>query len=59
MQEMWVGGRYPHVEDWFIRLRARPSFQAALLDWLPAALREEMAENGLKSWPDVRELLND
>lgn len=58
MQEMWEGGRYPLVEDWFNRLRSRPAFQPALVDWVPAALREEMAENGRKSWPDVRELLN-
>lgn len=58
MQEMWQGGRYPLVERWFDRLRARPSFQPALQDWVPEALREEMAENGRRSWPDVRELLS-
>jgi glutathione S-transferase len=57
MQGMWQGGRYPRVEDWFDRLRARPSFVPALVGWVPDDLRDEMAENGRKSWPEVRTLL--
>ena len=54
MQEMWENGRYPRVADWFSRIQARPSFGPALLEWVPEALRIEMAENGRKSWPEVR-----
>ncbi len=57
MQGMWQGGRHPRVEDWFNRVRARPTFAPALYDWVPAGLRIEMAENGRKSWPEVRSLL--
>lgn len=57
MQGMWEGGRYPRVADWFDRVRARPTFAPALYDWVPEGLRVEMAENGRKSWPEVRALL--
>jgi ganglioside-induced differentiation-associated protein 1 len=57
MQGMWTDGRLPRVEQWFARLRERPAFESALVDWVPPALREEMRENGAKSWPAVRELL--
>lgn len=57
MQGMWQNDRYPRVEDWFERLRSRPTFRPSLLDWVPDALREEMSENGRRSWPDVRALL--
>lgn len=57
MHEMWEGGRLPAVADWFRRVQARPTFVPSLLDWVPAALREELADNGRKSWPEVRALL--
>jgi ganglioside-induced differentiation-associated protein 1 len=57
MHEMWVNERYPRVADWFRRMQARPSFKSALLDWMPEALRVEMADNGRKAWPEVRALL--
>jgi glutathione S-transferase len=57
MHEMWEGGRFPRVADWFARVRARPTFSPALLEWVPEELRQEMAANGRKSWPEVREML--
>lgn len=57
MNEMWERGRYPRVAEWFQRIQARPSFQPALLDWVPDALRIEMLEHGVKAWPEVRSWL--
>jgi glutathione S-transferase len=57
MQGMWANGRLPRVESWFERVRARPTFHAAFEQWMPPALAAEMRENGLKSWPRIRELL--
>lgn len=54
---IWQAGRLPRVERWFERLRQRASFGPALVDWVPATLREDMALNGQRSWPDVRALL--
>jgi ganglioside-induced differentiation-associated protein 1 len=57
MHGMWAHGRLPRLEQWFTRIRDRPAFKSALIDWVPAPLREEMRENGEKSWPAVRRLL--
>lgn len=57
MQRMWCDGRLPRLERWFTRVRERPAFKSALVDWVPPQLREEMRENGERSWPAVRELL--
>jgi len=57
MQGLWEGGRYPRVEDWFTRLQLRPTFGPALQEWVPDALRLEMAGNGRRSWPDVHALI--
>ena len=58
MEKLWEGGRLPHVERWFARVSARPTFQPAFVDWLPAALANEMRANGERSWPAVRALLD-
>jgi glutathione S-transferase len=57
MERLWEGGRLPRVERWFERVRARPTFRPAFVEWLPAALAEEMRANGERSWPAVRTLL--
>jgi len=57
LSELWEGGRLPRVADWFERLRARPTFKPALLDWIPDALRNDLVANGAKSLPDVRRIL--
>jgi glutathione S-transferase len=57
MSDMWLGGRLPRVEAWFGRLRERPTFKSALLDWVPDGLRDDLITNGRQSWPDVRRVL--
>ncbi len=57
MDGLWRHGRLPRVEAWFERIRARPSFSPALLDWMPAGLTQEMRANGEKTWPEIRTLL--
>lgn len=57
MSGIWRDGRLPRVEDWFQRLRERPSFKPALLDWMPDELTQEMNTNGQHSWPQVAEIL--
>jgi ganglioside-induced differentiation-associated protein 1 len=54
---MWRNGRLPHVEDWFERVRARPTFHPAFIKWMPDDLTAEMRANGAKSWPAVKALL--
>jgi glutathione S-transferase len=57
MEGLWERGRLPHVERWFERVRARPTFRPAFIDWVPDALAREMRANGERSWPAIRELL--
>jgi glutathione S-transferase len=57
MERLWRSGRLPSVEQWFERVRARPSFRSAFVEWMPAELAAEMRANGEKSWPRVAALL--
>jgi glutathione S-transferase len=57
MDGMWTNGRLPGVERWFERVRARPSFHAGFIEWMPQDLADEMHANGRHSWPDVSALL--
>jgi glutathione S-transferase len=57
MQGVWEDGRLPAVERWFARVRERPSFHAAFVQWMPPELAAEMHVNGRLSWPEVRALL--
>jgi glutathione S-transferase len=57
MEGLWQRGRLPHVERWFERVRARPTFGPAFLKWLPQTLADEMHVNGERSWPAIRSLL--
>jgi glutathione S-transferase len=57
MQEMWSGGRLPGVESWFERVRQRPGFHSGFIEWMPGKLAEEMQDNGVRSWADVKSLL--
>ena len=58
MDRMWTGGRLPAVERWFDRLRSRPAFHPGFVEWMPQDLSNEMRENGMRSWPDIRALLS-
>jgi len=57
MDGLWERNRLPRVADWFARVRARPTFRPAFVDWLPAELGAEMRANGERSWPSIRSLL--
>lgn len=56
MSEMWTAQR-PNLTDWFKRAKSRPSYKPALRDWCPDDLVEDLATNGAKSWPTVKEIL--
>lgn len=57
MERLWEHGRLPRVERWFGRVRARPTFRPAFVDWLPTTLAEEMRANGERSWRAVSTVL--
>lgn len=55
MAEMWK--RRPRVADWYARVRARQSAQAALFAWIKQADIDKMIGPGSEAWPDVRRIL--
>jgi ganglioside-induced differentiation-associated protein 1 len=57
MDEIWQGGRLPRVERWFERTKTRPTFAAAISDWIPVELGEEMRANGQRARPEIRAIL--
>ena len=58
MSGLWEENR-PRVSDWLARIKARPSFQPALFEYLPADLLEDMNTNGAKAWPEVQAILKE
>jgi glutathione S-transferase len=58
MEGMWAAGRFPRVEDWFERVRSRSGFHSGFIEWMPRSLADEMYANGLRSWPEIKRLLD-
>lgn len=56
MSEMWTSHRR-RVTDWFARIRARPTFSNALLEWCPPDLTADLWNFGSASWPEANALL--
>jgi glutathione S-transferase len=56
MAEMWTRSR-PLVTDWFSRIRSRPAFKPALLDWCPPDLTADLLTFGRQSWRSVERML--
>ena len=57
MEKLWRNGRLPRVDEWFERVRTRPTFRPAFVEWLPEELAAEMRKNGESSWPAVAALI--
>lgn len=57
MSGMWTGGRLPHVEAWFNRIKAMDSFAPAFLGWCPEELTNDLKTFGAQSWPDVKRII--
>ena len=49
--------RLPNVEDWFARIKARPAFKPAFLDWCPEDLTNDLRDFGTQSWPSVKRII--
>ncbi len=46
----------PRVADWLARVRARPSFETAVAQWLPQPILDMFRANGEAVWPEVEPL---
>jgi glutathione S-transferase len=47
----------PRVTDWFARIKARPNFQPAVIDWIPSQMASVMKANGSAQWPFFEQTL--
>jgi len=57
LEDLWMDGRLPQVARWYDSLSQRPTFAAALRDWLPEDLAAEMLANGERSRAQIEALL--
>ena len=57
MDSIWRERGLRHVDEWFARIRLRPSFTAAFERWMPEDLAAEMAANGQRARPEVEAIL--
>jgi len=57
MDRLWVGRR-PGVEDWFARIRARPSYEAAVRKWLTDADRERFDISRDEIWAEIERVMS-
>ena len=54
-QGMW--SERPHVTDWYLRLKLRPSYELGILRWVDPAYQTVLNDNGKRAWPQVSEFL--
>jgi hypothetical protein len=47
----------PNLADWLTRIRARPSFDRAITEWLSAADRDRFDIPRAETWQKVQEIL--
>jgi glutathione S-transferase len=50
-------GRRPHVEDWFSRMRARPSFARGITQWMTEADRERFDISPAETWGEIEKVM--
>jgi glutathione S-transferase len=48
---------YPRVADWYARIKARPSFEEAIVKWENADYLKLMRGNGEQFWPKVQDIV--
>ena len=46
------------MSDWYVRVRARPSYESGILDWNDEKYLPLMAEKRAEAWPRIREMLD-
>ena len=54
---MGLLNRTPRTADWYRRIKARPSFQAAIVQWENAAYLDLMKREGRENWPKIKEIM--
>jgi glutathione S-transferase len=58
LSPLW--NRLPRLAHWYERLKGRPAYNTAVVDWLSfdgGAALTQMQEKGVNAWPRIKELL--
>ena len=55
MAAMWANR--PHLADWYARIRARPGYHEAFVQWFNPKYLTLMEEKGKQEWPKIAEIL--
>ena len=50
--------RYPKVGEWLAEARKRPSYKAAVEDYIPTGSAEKSRAAGMKAWPAIEKRLS-
>ncbi len=58
MEGVWEGSKLPRVAGWWERIKARPTFAPAFVEWMPEDLAKEMRANGEQSWPEIEKRMS-
>lgn len=56
LQFLGILDHRPRLADWYARVATRPSYHAAIADWLSESDIPLMEEKGLAAWPHVAQL---
>ena len=55
--DLWAPERKPRTFNWFKQIKARPSYESGLLDWVDPAFAEVLTVRGPEVWPIVKRTL--
>ena len=47
----------PRTAEWYRRIKARPSFEAAIVRWENAGYLDLMKRQGRENWPKIKEIM--
>jgi len=47
----------PRVADWYRRIKARPSFEAAIVRWENTGYLQLMKRQGRENWPKIERIV--
>ena len=49
----------PRVTDWYARIKARPSYQLGIIEWLDHGYLALMNEKGDEAWPEIEAMIGE
>jgi glutathione S-transferase len=55
MSEFWA--KRPRLTQWWERIKARPTFVPAFLEWCPPDLTSDLKVFGSQTWPEIKRVL--